>query len=259
MFTKLTGRSAIVTGASKGIGRGIALGLAAQGAQVTLAARGADALETARAAIAAKAPAAKLRCAPCDVADWDQVRQMVDDAAKAQGGLSILCANAGIYPQTTMEDMDPAEWDNVMAVNLRSSFLAVKAAIPHFRNAGGGRVILTSSITGPITGYRGWTHYGASKAAQLGFMRSAAMELAKDNVTINAVLPGNILTEGFAGNGPEYLAAMAASVPLGRLGTVDDIANAVLFLASDEAGYITAQQIVVDGGQVVPESLDAMA
>ena len=184
---------------------------------------------------------------------------MVDDAAKAQGGLSILCANAGIYPQTTMEDMDPAEWDHVMAVNLRSSFLAVKAAIPHFRKAGGGRVILTSSITGPITGYRGWTHYGASKAAQLGFMRSAAMELAKYGVTINAVLPGNILTEGFAGNGPEYLAAMAASVPLGRLGTVDDIANAVLFLASDEAGYITAQQIVVDGGQVVPESLDAMA
>jgi 3-oxoacyl-[acyl-carrier protein] reductase len=193
------------------------------------------------------------------VSDWEDVATMVGEAAAAQDGLAILCANAGIYPQTTIEEMDPAEWDRVQEVNLRSSFLAVKAAIPHFRKSGGGRVILTSSITGPITGYRGWSHYGASKAAQLGFMRSAAMELAKDRVTINAVLPGNVLTEGFAGNGPEYLAAMEASVPLGRLGTVDDIANAVLFLASDEAGYITAQQLVVDGGQVVPESLDAMA
>jgi 3-oxoacyl-[acyl-carrier protein] reductase len=256
MFTRLTGRSAIVTGASKGIGRGIARALAAQGARMTLVARGSEALEDARAEIAGAG--GNVRTASCDVADWGQVRAMVDAAAEAQDGLSILCANAGIYPQTAMADMEPAEWDHVMAVNLRSSFLAVKAAIPHFRKNGGGRIILTSSITGPITGYRGWTHYGASKAAQLGFMRSAAMELAKDNVTINAVLPGNILTEGFEGNGPEYLAAMEASVPLGRLGTVDDIANAVLFLASDEAGYITAQQIVVDGGQVVPESLDAM-
>lgn len=257
MFTRLTGRSAIVTGASKGIGRGIARGLAAQGARVTLVARGAAALEAACAEIAGAGGEA--RAAVCDAADWEQVRAMVDAAAEAQGGLSILCANAGIYPQTPMEAMEPGEWDHVMAVNLRSSFLAVKAALPHFRKAGGGRVVLTSSITGPITGYRGWTHYGASKAAQLGFMRSAALELAKLNVTINAVLPGNIITEGFEANGPEYLAAMEASVPLGRLGTVEDIANAVLFLASDEAGYITGQQIVIDGGQVVPESLDAMA
>ncbi|MBX3596753.1 MAG: 3-oxoacyl-ACP reductase FabG [Rhizobiaceae bacterium] len=257
MFNSLAGRSAIVTGASKGIGRGIAQALARQGARVTLVAKGAQALETVRAGMADAG--GEVRTAICDVADWDQVRAKTDEAAQAQGGLSILCANAGIYPQTAMADMDPGEWDHVMAVNLRSAFLCVKAAIPHFKKNGGGRIILTSSITGPVTGYRGWTHYGASKAAQLGFMRSAAMELAKDNVTINAVLPGNILTEGFEGNGPEYLAAMEASVPLGRLGTVDDVANAVLFLASDEAGYITAQQIIVDGGQVVPESLDAMA
>jgi len=259
MFTSLAGRSAIVTGASKGIGLGIARALAAEGVKVTLAARGADGLEAARNKIVQATPAAMVRCTLCDVADWNSVEAMVNEAAEAQGGLGIVCANAGIYPQTTIEAMEPAEWDHVLEVNLRSSFLAVKAAIPHFRKNGGGRVILTSSITGPITGYRGWSHYGASKAAQLGFMRSAAMELAKENVTINAVLPGNILTEGFAGNGPEYLAVMEASVPLGRLGTVQDIANAVLFLACDEAGYITAQQIVVDGGQVVPESLDAMA
>lgn len=259
MFTSLKGQSAIVTGASKGIGRGIARALAAQGVQVTLVARGLPALEAAQGAILAELPKARLRIACCDVADWQSVKAMVDEAATAQGGLSILCANAGIYPQTAIEAMEPGEWDHVMAVNLRSSFLAVKAAQPHFRAHGSGRVVLTSSITGPLTGYRGWTHYGASKAAQLGFMRSAAMELAKDKVTINAVLPGNIITEGFEGNGPEYLAAMEASVPLGRLGTVDDVSNAVLFLASDLASYITAQAIVVDGGQVVPESLDAIA
>lgn len=257
MFTNLAGRSAVVTGASKGIGRAIAKALAKNGARVTLVARGREALEDAKNEIIENGGDARVSC--CDVADWSQVQSMMEEAAMSHGPVSILCANAGIYPQTPMVVMDPSEWDHVISVNLRSSFLLVKAAISDFRKYGAGRVILTSSITGPITGYRGWTHYGASKAAQLGFMRSAAMELAKDRVTINAVLPGNIMTEGFEGNGPEYLAAMEASIPLGRLGAVDDVANAVLFLASDEAGYITAQQIVVDGGQVVPESLDAMA
>ena len=256
MLTSIKGKSVIVTGASKGIGRGIAAAMAAQGTRLTLVARNTGTLETACAELA-DTPAT-LRHASCDVADWDAVSAMVDDAAAAQNGLDILCANAGIYPQTLMEDMTPEEWDHVMAVNLRSSFLAVKAAIPHFRKSGSGRVILTSSITGPITGYRGWTHYGASKAGQLGFLRSAAMELAPLNVTVNAVLPGNILTEGFEDNGPEYMEAMIASVPLGRLGEVADVAATVLFLASDEAAYITGQQIVVDGGQCVPESLDAM-
>lgn len=258
MFGSLANRSAIVTGGSKGIGRGIALGLAAQGVKVTLVARDDAGLAAAKAHILAQHPQAQLRTARCDVADWASVAAMVDEAAEAQGGLHYLCANAGIYPQTDIERLDPAEWDHVMAVNSRSSFLAVKAAQKHFRAAGYGRVVLTSSITGPITGYRGWSHYGASKAAQLGFMRSAALELARDRVTINAVLPGNILTEGFEGNGADYLAAMEASVPLGRLGTVEDIANCVLFLCSEGASYITGQSIIIDGGQTVPESLDAM-
>jgi 3-oxoacyl-[acyl-carrier protein] reductase len=119
-------------------------------------------------------------------------------------------------------------------------------------------VILTSSITGPITGFPGWTHYGASKAGQLGFMRTAALELAKLRITVNAVLPGNILTEGLIGMGDEYVSSMAASIPLGRLGSVADIGNAALFLASDAAGFITGQSIIVDGGQTLPESLEAL-
>jgi 3-oxoacyl-[acyl-carrier protein] reductase len=119
-------------------------------------------------------------------------------------------------------------------------------------------VILTSSITGPITGFPGWSHYGATKAAQLGFLRTAAIELAGHGITVNAVMPGNIETEGLAEMGEEYREKMESAIPLKRLGTVADIGNAALFLASDEAGYITGQTIVVDGGQILPESLMAL-
>ena len=162
------------------------------------------------------------------------------------------------FPQSKIADMKPEAWDQVMAQNLRSAFLCVKASIPHFERAGKGRVVLTSSITGPVTGYPGWSHYGASKAGQLGFLKTAAMELARYRTTINAVLPGNIFTEGLEGLGADYLDSMAASIPLKRLGDVEDIGNAALFFASDEASYITGQQLVVDGGQVLPESLESL-
>jgi len=194
----------------------------------------------------------------CDVTDWAAVQGLVAKAESLFGGLDVLCANAGIFPQKKIVEMDPADWDHVLATNLKSSFLCVKAAIPAFERRGGGRVVITSSITGPITGYPGWTHYAASKAGQLGFLRTAAMELSRYNVTVNAVMPGNIVTEGLEGLGAEYLRQMADSIPLKRLGRVEDIGHAALFLASDEAAYITGQTIVVDGGQVLPESLDAM-
>jgi len=253
MLTSLSGKSVIVTGGSKGIGRGIATVFARQGARVTIAARNEADLKK-----AADEIEGDVRHEVCDVSDWDSVRRMVDSAAAAQGGLHVLCANAGIFPQTKIINMDPGEWDHVLATNLRSAFLCVKAAIPHFEKAGKGRVVLTSSITGPITGFPGWAHYGASKAGQLGFLKTAAMELARYNTTINAVMPGNIYTEGLQDLGQEYLDTMAASIPLKRLGDVEDIGNAALFFASDEAGYITGQQIVVDGGQTIPESLEAI-
>ncbi len=123
---------------------------------------------------------------------------------------------------------------------------------------GSGRIVLTSSITGPITGDPGWTHYGASKAGQLGFMRTAALELAPRKITINAVMPGNIATEGLDGLGQDYLDKMTESIPLKQLGSVEDIAYAALFFASEEAGFITGQTMVIDGGQVLPESLGAI-
>jgi len=150
-------------------------------------------------------------------------------------------------------------WDHVMATNLKGTFLPIKACLPHLKKSDQGRVVITSSITGPVTGFPGWAHYGATKAGQLGFMRTVAIELAKYGITVNAVMPGNILTEGLIALGPEYERSMAASIPLKKLGTVEDIGYAALFLASKEAAYITGQTIVIDGGQILPESLDALA
>ena len=254
MLTSFKGKSVIVTGGSKGIGRGIATVFARQGAKVTITARGEEALKLATAEIEGD-----VRYELCDVSDWASVQSMVANVVMTQGGLDEICANAGAFPQTKIIDMDPEEWDDVMATNLRSSFLCVKAVIPHFEKAGKGRVVLTSSITGAITGFPGWSHYGASKSGQLGFLKTAAMELSRYNTTINAVMPGNIYTEGLQNLGQEYLDTMAASIPLKRLGDVEDIGNAALFFASDEAAYITGQQIVVDGGQIIPESLEALA
>jgi 3-oxoacyl-[acyl-carrier protein] reductase len=255
MFTSLQGRSVLVTGGSKGIGKGIAQVFCDAGANVMIAARNED---------SAKATATELQCQYVlgDVSDWEDVQRMMKVTVDAYGSLDVVCANAGYFPQTSIADMDPTEWDAVMAVNAKGSFLAVKAAMPYFaQQPKGGRIILTSSITGPFTGFPGWSHYGASKAAQLGFLRTAAIELSSTKYhrsTINAVLPGNILTEGLADLGQDYLDGMAKSIPLQRLGSVQDIGKTVLFLATDEAAYITGQTITVDGGQLLPESLEAL-
>ncbi|MBL4893034.1 MAG: 3-oxoacyl-ACP reductase FabG [Rhizobiaceae bacterium] len=253
MLTSIAGRSVIVTGASKGIGKGIAKVFAAQGAKVLVVSRTLSEAEACAVEIGNGASGFS-----ADIANWEQSQAMAQAAVDRNGGLDILCANAGIYPQTNIEDMDPDEWDLVMGTNLKGTFLSVKACLPNLKKSDQGRVILTSSITGPETGFPGWSHYGASKSGQLGFMRTACIELAKDAITMNAVLPGNIFTEGLEGLGDDYIATMAASIPLKKIGSVEDIGNAALFLASKEANYITGQTIIVDGGQILPESLEAL-
>ena len=256
MFTSIAGRTAIVTGASRGIGKGIALRLGEAGCNVLIISRSLEAAEGVAneiMAIGGRASAATI-----DVSDPSQAPVMAEVAIGRYGTIDILCANAGIFPASKLDRMTAEEFDDVLGTNLRGTFLSVRACLPAMKQRRAGRIVLTSSITGPVTGYPGWSHYGASKAGQLGFMRTAAIELAPSHITINAVMPGNIATEGLIDLGPEYTEKMQGSIPMGRLGTVTDIANAVLFFASDEAAYITGQTLVVDGGQVLPESLMAL-
>jgi len=252
MLTSLEGRSVIVTGASKGIGKGIARVFANKGARVLIAARDLAQAETAAAEIQANGGIAS--AVAVDVSTVEGNAVMAEAAIVRHGGIDILCCNAGVFPEAKLAEMSVADWNQVMDINLKGTFLSVHACLPGLKARGKGRIVLTSSITGPITGSPGWSHYGASKAGQLGFMRSAAIELAPFNITVNAVLPGNILTEGVEGLGAEYNARMISAIPAGRLGSVEDVAYAVLFLASEEAAYISGQTIVVDGGQVLPES-----
>lgn len=252
MFTSIDGASVIVTGGSKGIGRGIAAVFAAAGARVMITGRDEASLKEAADDLGASYVVA-------DVADPDACAAMAAAAVDQHGGIDVLCANAGIFPSASLEAMTPADLAGVMGTNLNGTVFAVQACLPALTASGRGRVVVTSSITGPLTGYPGWSHYGASKAAQLGFVRTAAIELAPRGITINAVLPGNILTEGLDGMGEDYLAGMTASIPQRRLGSVADIGNAALFFATEEAGYVTGQTLVVDGGQVLPESPEALA
>jgi 3-oxoacyl-[acyl-carrier protein] reductase len=252
------GKSVLVTGGSKGIGRGIASVFATAGANVAIAARSAADVDAAAAALDELGSGTVIGVT-VDVRHRDSCDAMAAAAVEAFGGLDVLCANAGVFPDAPLKTMTGEQLDDMLDINVKGTFYSVQACLDALIASGRGRVVLTSSITGPITGFPGWTHYGASKAAQLGFMRTAAIELAPHKVTVNAVLPGNIMSEGMVANGEEYIAQMARSIPAGALGEPEDIGYAVAFLASDEASYITGQTLTVDGGQVLPESPEAMS
>jgi 3-oxoacyl-[acyl-carrier protein] reductase len=251
MYESLAGRSVLVTGGSAGIGFGIARLFARAAAKVTIVARTSARIATAANTLSLEGRSVQGLSA--DISRREDVESVMAAVASAHGGLDVLCLNAGIYPVEPLETLSEESWDHVLAVNLRSNFLCVQKALALLRRSEQPRIVLISSITGPVTGFAGLAHYGASKAAQLGFMRNIAVELAASRITVNAVLPGTILTESLSGLGAD-LVETAKSIPLGRLGTVDDIGHAVLFLASREAGFITGQTLIVDGGQVLPES-----
>jgi len=258
MFTTLAGRSVIVTGGSKGIGRGIARAFAKADANVLITGRDEASAQSCAEELDSLG-SGSIAYFLGDVASQEDCRQMASKAVEIFGGIDVVCPNAGVFPSSKIVDMTPDDLAGIIDINLKGSIYAVQACLPELKKSGRGRVILTSSITGPITGYPGWSHYGATKAAQLGFMRTAAIELAPFGITVNAVLPGNIVTEGLTDLGPEYRAAMEAVVPQKRLGEVEDIGYAALYFATEQASYTTGQALVIDGGQTLPESPDALA
>jgi 3-oxoacyl-[acyl-carrier protein] reductase len=250
LMGRLEGKAALVIGGARGIGAAIAERFAEEGARVTIA----DLLNAEGAATANRIGGNFITA---DVAAPGEAEVAVFAALAAHGRLDILVQNAGIFPWTLIEDTSAAEWDEVLGVNLRGTFLAAKAALAPMREQGGGRMVFTSSITGPRVTSPGHGHYSASKAAINGFIRAAALEFAGYGITVNGVEPGNVATESvLAQRSPAFIASMVASIPLGRLATPRDVANAFLFLASDEAAYVTGTTIVVDGGQTLPEGAD---
>jgi 3-oxoacyl-[acyl-carrier protein] reductase len=257
MFTSIAGRSVLITGGTKGIGKGMAAAFAAEGAQVVITGRDTKLGERTAAELTA-AGGGPVAYESGDVSDPVSCKAIIDATIERHGGIDVLCCNAGIFPAAPLTTMTPDQLDEVLAINLKGTFFPVQAAIEALTVSGHGRVIVTSSITGPVTGFSGWTAYGASKAGQLGFIRSAALEFTPRRITINAVLPGNIATEGLDDLGPEYLRSMEEAIPMRKLGVVADIAHAALFFATDEASFITGQTLIVDGGQIIPESLAAM-
>ncbi|MBL8893740.1 MAG: SDR family oxidoreductase [Rhizobiales bacterium] len=250
MSRRLEGKSALVIGAARGIGEGIAERFVEEGARLVIADVEVD---------AGKATAKRLggQFIEIDVSRKEDAERAVALTVEEHGGLDILVQNAGIYPWTLIENIEPDEWDRVLAVNLKGVYLAARAALRVMKPKRSGRMIFTSSITGPRVTSPGHGHYSASKAGINGFIKAAALEFANYGITVNGVEPGNILTEGMKAHRSEaFIRMMEEAVPLGRLGTPRDIANAVLFLASDEAAYITGTTIIVDGGQTLPEGKD---
>jgi 3-oxoacyl-[acyl-carrier protein] reductase len=249
---RLDGQVAIVTGGARGIGLGIASVLRAEGANLVIADIDEGAAAAAAAALSETGEHAV--AVRTDVTVKPDVERLAAAAVDRWGRIDILAANAGIYPHIPLRDLEVADWDQVMAINVRGALLAIQACLPPMTGQRYGRIVLTSSITGSVVGQPGYAHYGASKAAMLGLLRSAAIEVARDGITINAVLPGNIRTPGFGDLGPEHRRRMLAAIPLERFGEPEDVGWSVRFLASPEAGYITGQTLIIDGGQVLPES-----
>jgi 3-oxoacyl-[acyl-carrier protein] reductase len=243
MFT-LTGKVALVTGASRGIGRAIAGRLAAQGALVVAAARGDNARASADEIVAAGGRAEALTL---DVTDAAAVEAAPGDIVKRHGRLDIVVSNAGVTRDQLLMRMKRDDWDAVLATNLTATFLLAQAAMRPMLKQRGGRIIAISSVVGQ-TGNAGQSNYAASKAGLIGFAKALAREVASRAITVNVVAPGMIETDMTRAIAEKAQVDWSSQIPLGRLGTVDEVAAAVSFLASDEASYITGHVLAVNGG-----------
>ncbi len=245
MKIDLTGKTALVTGSTRGIGRAVAQALADSGARVAIVGRDKSKAE----AVAAEIGKDSLGFA-ADVSDSAQVSTLVSDVEKAFGGIDILVNNAGLTRDNLVMRLKDEDWDAVLDANLRGAFVAIRAASRGMMKKRAGRIINMASVVG-LNGNKGQANYAASKAGLIALTKSVAKELGSRNILVNAIAPGFIETEMTAAMTPEARAALNGLIPLERLGRPEDIAAAVVFLASDYASYITGQVLVVDGGMVM--------
>jgi 3-oxoacyl-[acyl-carrier protein] reductase len=240
----LTGRVALVTGASRGIGRAVALRLAAQGAFVVAAARARNADDTAAAIVSA---GGRGEAASVDVTDRDALERLPAAIVERQGRLDIVVSNAGITRDQLLMRMKRDDWDAVLATNLTATFTLAQAALRPMLRQRSGRIIAVSSVVGQM-GNAGQTNYAASKAGLIGFAKALAREVASRSITVNVIAPGMIDTDMTRAVGEKAQTDWASLIPLGRLGTADEVAAAACYLASDEAAYITGHVLAVNGG-----------
>jgi 3-oxoacyl-[acyl-carrier protein] reductase len=242
---ELTGKTALVTGASGGIGEAIARALHARGATVALSGTRREALDA-----LADALATRVHVLPCDLADAAAVESLVPAAEAAMGGLEILVSNAGVTKDNLFMRMKDDEWDKVIAVNLTATFRLARASLKTMMRHRRGRIVGITSVVG-VVGNPGQGNYAASKAGMIGMFKSLAAEVATRGVTVNCVAPGFIESPMTAVLNEKQRAAVLSAVPMGRLGAGADVAAAVVFLASPEAGYVTGQTLHVNGGMAM--------
>jgi NAD(P)-dependent dehydrogenase (short-subunit alcohol dehydrogenase family) len=244
---KLDGKVAVITGASRGLGKAMALALAGEGAKIALVARDREALDKTAAEIRRAGGGAQVF--PADVTSEEQVLRLEKEVAEAFGRVQILVNNAGINIRKQLTEFTLDEWRRVMDTSLTSTFLMCRAFVPHMKGSGYGRVINLASIMAHVS-MPGRSAYSASKSAILGLTRALALELAPDGITVNAISPGPFATEMNTPliENPELNAQFVAKIPLGRWGRVEEVGQLAVYLCSPEAGFITGTDVLIDGG-----------